>query len=364
MVCTWDVYLGSNPTATARMPTSCTFEKCNGVKTLGLIWDPVQDVFQYSIKFKSFSEVTTKRTTLATISLIFDPLWLSGEVITSYKIFIQHIWLRKFEWDEQLPLDLQKKWILPFRSSICVPRLVKVKNKITNIQVHGFSDASQAAYGACISLRWTNEQRETASYLLCKKSGVTPVKQPSINYKLRSLHPAACFRSFLSQLTFRPWRQWRRFFHRNVGLSQIYQASESERPYSSIEFDTYITLPNSFSQFSRWQVQYQMFLTKSSTTIIIFGHYPSSCFYLKDTTFRRLDTVSVFRWNLNSWAQSIELVPISGHLPQHKIVYTSQARHKLSATAKTNINILKTFTHSWGRSTWRRRQNLVFEALF
>jgi hypothetical protein len=42
----------------------------------------------------------------------------------------------------------------------------------------------------------------------------------------------------------------------------------------------------------------------------VFGHYPSSCLYLKtvlfifqNTTFRRLDCVSVF-----SWAQSIELV--------------------------------------------------------
>jgi hypothetical protein len=38
--------------------------------------------------------------------------------------------------------------------------------------------------------------------------------------------------------------------------------------------------------------------------------YPSSCFYLKHTTFRRLYSVSVFRLNLVSWAQSLELVPI------------------------------------------------------
>jgi hypothetical protein len=32
-----------------------TFEKHNRVKTLGLIWDQVQDVFQYPIKFKPSS---------------------------------------------------------------------------------------------------------------------------------------------------------------------------------------------------------------------------------------------------------------------------------------------------------------------
>jgi hypothetical protein len=43
------------------------------------------------------------------------------------------------------------------------------------------------------------------------------------------------------------------------------------------------------------------------------GHYTSSCFYSKHITFRKLDSLSVFRWNLLSWAQLIELVPISGY---------------------------------------------------
>jgi hypothetical protein len=42
----------------------------------------------------------------------------------------------------------------------------------------------------------------------------------------------------------------------------------------------------------------------------ISGHYPFSCVCLK--MFQRLDSVSVFWWNVLSWAQSIELVPNSG----------------------------------------------------
>jgi hypothetical protein len=45
----------------------------------------------------------------------------------------------------------------------------------------------------------------------------------------------------------------------------------------------------------------------------VFGHYPSSCRYLRNTvllifqntTFRRLDSVFVFRYNLLSWAVSV-----------------------------------------------------------
>jgi hypothetical protein len=43
-----------------------------------------------------------------------------------------------------------------------------------------------------------------------------------------------------------------------------------------------------------------------------------------------LDSVPVFRWNLLSWAKSIELIPISGHQHQHKIGYK---------TAKFGLNL-------------------------
>jgi hypothetical protein len=53
----------------------------------------------------------------------------------------------------------------------------------------------------------------------------------------------------------------------------------------------------------------------------VFGHNPSPCFYLKHTTFRKLDFVRVFRWIVLSWAQSIELVLISRHQHKHKEKY-------------------------------------------
>jgi hypothetical protein len=37
-----------------------------------------------------------------------------------------------------------------------------------------------------------------------------------------------------------------------------------------------------------------------------FGHYPSSYLLFKSTTFRTLDSVSVFRWNLLIWAQKCD----------------------------------------------------------
>jgi hypothetical protein len=76
----------------------------------------------------------------------------------------------------------------------------------------------------------------------------------------------------------------------------------------------------------------------------VFGHYTSSCLYLKtvlfifqNTTFRWLDSVSVFRLKLISWCQTIVRVPISG--------------------------LALLFGINWVGFTWRRRQNPVSEML-
>jgi hypothetical protein len=73
-------------------------------------------------------------------------------------------------------------------------------------------------------------------------------------------------------------------------------------------------------------------------SIIVFGHYSSSNFFYLKHAFQRLDSVSDFRWNVLSWAQFVELVPISGQQQQHKMGYINQTQHKLSARVKTNID--------------------------
>jgi hypothetical protein len=54
------------------------------------------------------------------------------------------------------------------------------------------------------------------------------------------------------------------------------------------------------------------------TIFIVLSLSKNTVLFIFQNEFRILDSVSVFRWNLLSWAQSIELVPISGHLYQHQ----------------------------------------------
>jgi hypothetical protein len=64
--------------------------------------------------------------------------------------------------------------------------------------------------------------------------------------------------------------------------------------------------------------------------------------------FQRLDSVSLFRWNLLSLTQLIELVPIYGQLHQHKKGHANKAQHKPCAWVKTNIKNFKNTPQVWG----------------
>jgi hypothetical protein len=50
----------------------------------------------------------------------------------------------------------------------------------TNIQIHGFCDSSERAYGACLYIHSTNNDKNTFCELLCSTSTVAPPKQLTI----------------------------------------------------------------------------------------------------------------------------------------------------------------------------------------
>jgi hypothetical protein len=62
-------------------------------------------------------------------------------------------------------------------NEVTVERLVLGKGQPTEIQLHGFCDSSERAYGACLYLRSVNQQGEVTTKLLCSKSRVAAVKK-------------------------------------------------------------------------------------------------------------------------------------------------------------------------------------------
>ena len=62
-------------------------------------------------------------------------------------------------------------------NEITIDRLVLTRGQPTEIQLHGFCDCGERAYGACLYLRSINQYGEVTIKLLCFKSRVAPVKK-------------------------------------------------------------------------------------------------------------------------------------------------------------------------------------------
>uniref|UniRef100_A0A1B0C8T2 CCHC-type domain-containing protein n=1 Tax=Lutzomyia longipalpis TaxID=7200 RepID=A0A1B0C8T2_LUTLO len=154
------------------------------VKTLGLFWNKILDVFKFAVS--EFSETVTKRSILSEMSRIFDPLGFLSPITISAKILLQSLWPLKVEWDDGLSEEVVQKW-LQYQTNIrraaqgvAVPRQATCKGKPQRSQLFLFCDASEKAYGACVYLRTTDADNRVHSKLLNSKTKVAPLQQLTI----------------------------------------------------------------------------------------------------------------------------------------------------------------------------------------
>jgi len=101
------------------------------------------------------------------------------------KLILQDLWQADVQWDESVPQDVHSRWS-GLRSQLTdlrllqVPRCVKFRAGFHRVQVHGFCDASQRAYGACVYLRTELAPDRYRTELLCSRSRVAPLKAVSL----------------------------------------------------------------------------------------------------------------------------------------------------------------------------------------
>ncbi|KAL0871839.1 hypothetical protein ABMA27_004314 [Loxostege sticticalis] len=130
-------------------------------------------------------DTVTKRTVLREIASLFDPLgWLSPAIITA-KIFMQKLWLHGKDWDEIVPSQLKDEWLkyrseLPALSKLSIQRWIHTSQDQKVLELHGFSDASMAAYAAVVYARVVLPNEEVKVSLITSKTKVTPLKQVSL----------------------------------------------------------------------------------------------------------------------------------------------------------------------------------------
>ena len=152
-------------------------------KILGLSWSAKNDEFTYTCNH-DLNVQYTKRSVLSCISRLFDPLGLLAPIIVRAKAMIQKLWQSQLEWDDPLPTELEKTW-KRFREELIELNTMKIARQVTltdyrRLELHGFSDASTMAYGACVYVRTISHDGKILVKLLCAKSRIAPLKATTI----------------------------------------------------------------------------------------------------------------------------------------------------------------------------------------
>ena len=67
-------------------------DSLNSIKTLGIQWDPRNDILIYTVDKNLNNTRITKRNVLSQIAQLFDPIGLLGPVFIKAKILMQRLW--------------------------------------------------------------------------------------------------------------------------------------------------------------------------------------------------------------------------------------------------------------------------------
>lgn len=156
-------------------------------KILGLVWNKQTDklCFDFSELLESAKALKpTKRNILKILSSFYDPVGLIQPILISMKILMQKICERKLGWDDDVDVELKASWesILKEMESVGVVEVGRriehsdEDDEVVNREMHGFSDASQQGYGACVYVRSEWRSGKITVKLLTSKSRVAPLK--------------------------------------------------------------------------------------------------------------------------------------------------------------------------------------------
>ena len=155
-------------------------------KTLGIQWNSAMDHFKLSIAELPPLENVTKRLLVSDVAKTFDILgWFSPSII-KVKILLQRLWQQCIDWDDRVAQPILDTW-LRWRSELELLSTKPIQHcyfpkdfPVTSVELHGFSDASEAAYAAVVYTRVTDSNDNVHISLVMAKTKVAPIKRLTI----------------------------------------------------------------------------------------------------------------------------------------------------------------------------------------
>ncbi|KRZ08573.1 hypothetical protein T4B_14298 [Trichinella pseudospiralis] len=175
------------PTIMNDLPSE-KIEEHKQVTTLGMSWNCKNDELSYNISMEiNEKKEYTKREVLSAASRIYDPLGYLTPFIIRAKTLIQELWQRGLRWEDPLPHDLKTtwtRWITEWKEieNVQIPRcLIEIPMKnIIRLELHGFSDASERAYGGAVYIKMIDVEGRGVIKLVVAKSKVAPLKSVTL----------------------------------------------------------------------------------------------------------------------------------------------------------------------------------------
>lgn len=161
-----------------------TIDEDKSIKTLGINWTPSTDHLGFNIPTPDSKTIETKRIFLSQAARLYDPIgWLAPSTIL-VKILFQKLWKAKINWDDPLPKSIETEWSILRKSissfqTLRIPRWIHMTQK-SRVQIHGFCDASMAAYAAVVFLRVENDDQCVQVNIVTAKTKVAPLKVLSL----------------------------------------------------------------------------------------------------------------------------------------------------------------------------------------
>ena len=143
-------------------------------KTLGVEWNIASDQLRLNVSDSPVTNEMTKRGVVSDVATV------------KMKILLQRLWEIKLDWDDPIPEDFLEVWSqwrreLPSLSGIHIPRCYSPSGfSVSSMQLHGFCDASEDAYGGVVFLRLTDPTGIVHTEIVVAKTKVSPIKRLSI----------------------------------------------------------------------------------------------------------------------------------------------------------------------------------------
>ena len=91
------------------------------------------------------SQHLTKRNIHKTLASLYDPLGFISPVLLIDKKLFRNLCYLRIPWDNEIPQEIENEWVKlanGLNIQIEIPRSISIRETITNIYIHLFSDAS------------------------------------------------------------------------------------------------------------------------------------------------------------------------------------------------------------------------------